>query len=340
MTAKPPSRKVIRRRPSLAADNFNVIRKNILETLQSGVHNHPPSHRALARFLLTHFHEAVFLTAAQLAKRTRTSESTVIRLTKALGYQGFPEFREALQALLRQKLAPAERMQQTGGMPKEIEAILHQTAVRALANLRETRKLFSFGLLEAAAKVLTAARIKYIVGLRASAATAYLLGHYLGQIQPIVRVETEGGPVLFEHLASMSKEDALLAISYPRYTRWTIESLRFARERGAATIAITDSQVSPAAQLAEIALVARADSITFANSYVAPMLVVDALVAVTLGLNPEESLTRLDAIEQAFKGHDFFYGENNPKRPLGNTTPDQTIEEEKSGCKIGTSIRI
>lgn len=314
MGANPPQNRAGRRVPGISETKHKVATKNIHEALQASVNGLPPSHNALARFLLTHFHEAVFLTAAQLAKRTRTSESTVIRFSRALGYRGFPEFQEALQALLRQKLAPAERMQQAGAMPVESETILHRIAERALANLRETQKLLDFSLLEAAAKTILAARVKYIVGLRASAATAQLLGHYLGQIQPSIRVETEGGPVLFEHLVSISKGDALLAISYPRYTRWTVESIRFARERGAATIAITDSQLSPAAQGADIALIARSDSITFGNSYVAPMLVVDALVGVIVSLNPEESVGRLDAIEQAFKGHDFFYAEEDAQR--------------------------
>ena len=331
MTVNPPVMKLIRRERSISAAKHRMSAKNILEILQANVDRLPPSHKALARFLVTRFHEAVFLTAAQLAKRTRTSESTVIRFTRALGYRGFPEFREALQGLLRQKLAPAERMQQAGGMPEEPETIVNRIAERALANLREARKLLDFALLEAAAKAITAARVKYIVGLLASAGTAQLVGYYLGQIQPNVRVETEGGPVLFQHLASISKEDVLLAITYPRYTKVTVESLRYARERGATTITITDSPLSPAAQIADIALVARADSITFGNSYVAPMLVVDALVGVIVNLNPEESLARLDAIERAFKGHDFFYATKDTEPTDRIIDADHNTEEETLG---------
>lgn len=280
---------------------------NLLETLQAKLDDLPASHKALARFLFTRFDEAVFLTAAQLARRSRTSESTVIRFAKRLGYRGFPEFQQDLQAIIRQKLAPAERMERVGGIPEKSEAILDRIAERALANLRETRKLLDLYALQRAAKAITEARMKYIVGLRASAGAAHLLAFYLGLIQPNVRVQTEGGPTLFEALVSVSREDAALAISYPRYAKWTVEGLRYARERGAATIAITDSQLSPIAQIAEIALVARADSITFANSYVAPMLVVDALVGVILSLNPKGCLARLEAVEQALKGHDFFY---------------------------------
>lgn len=280
---------------------------NILDTLQARLEALPPSQKGLARFLLTHFDEAVFLTAAQLARRSGTSESSVIRFAKGLGYRGFPELQEDLQALLRRNLAPKERMQRAGGIPERSEAILDRMTETALANVRDTRKLLHHQDMKAAAKAVAGAHTKYVVGLRASAGTAHLLGFYLGLILPNVRVQTEGGPALFEALLSVSKADAVLAISYPRYTKWTVEVLRYAREQGAATIAITDSQLSPIAQIAETALVARAASITFANSYVGPMVVVDTLIGMILTQIPRQSLVRLDSVERVLRGHDFFY---------------------------------
>ncbi|OGA35448.1 MAG: hypothetical protein A3G80_15330 [Betaproteobacteria bacterium RIFCSPLOWO2_12_FULL_62_13b] len=280
---------------------------NVMETLQAKLEALPPSQKGLARFLLSHFDEAVFLTAAQLARRSGTSESSVIRFAKRLQYRGFPELQEDLQALLRRNLAPKERMQRAGGIPEKSEAILDRISEMALTNIRESRKLLNPQVLKEAAKAITAAHTKYVVGLRASSGTAQLLGFYLGLILPNIRIQTDGGPALFEALLSVSKKDVVLAISYPRYTKWTVEGLRYARKQGAATIAITDSQLSPIAQIAEIALVARAASITFANSYVGAMLVVDSLIGMILNLTPQESLARLDAVERVLKGRDFFY---------------------------------
>lgn len=278
-----------------------------MEVLQTKLEDLPPSHKSLARFLLTHFDEAVFLTAAQLAMRSHTSESSVIRFAKKLGYRGFPELQEDLQTLLRRNLPPKERMQRAGGVPSGSKAIVERITETAILNIRETHKALDHQLLHNAAKRIAAAQTKYVVGLRSSAGSAQLLGFQLGLILRNVRVQTEGGPPLFEGLLSVSKRDVVVAISFPRYSKWTAEALRYAKEQGAATIAITDSPLSPIAQVAEIALAARVSSITFANSYVAPMLAIDCLIGVVASLTPRESVARLDALERILKGHDFFY---------------------------------
>jgi DNA-binding MurR/RpiR family transcriptional regulator len=279
-----------------------------MEMLQAKLADLPPSHKGLARFLLAHFDEAVFLTAAELARHAETSESSVIRFVQRLGYRGFPEFQGDLQALLRRNLPPKERMQTAGGVPAISEAMVDRITETAFSNIRETHKLLDHQVLRQAAKRIAAAQAKCIVGLRASAGSAQLLGFYLGLILPNVRVHTEGGPTLFEALLSASRRDVVVAISFPRYAKSTVEGLRYARKQGAATIAITDSHLSPIAHVAEIALVARVSSITFANSYVGVMLLVDSLVGMIVSLFPDESLARLDSLEHVLKGHDFFYG--------------------------------
>jgi DNA-binding MurR/RpiR family transcriptional regulator len=281
---------------------------NVMEMLQAKLEDLPPSHKGLARFLLTHVDDAVFLTAAQLARHSRTSESSVIRFVKRLGYRGFPEFQADLQVLLRRNLPPKERMQTAGGVPSSSKAIVDRIAETALINIRETHTLLDHRVLRRAAKRIAGAQTKCIVGLRASAGSAQLLAFYLGLILPNVRVHTEGGPTLFEALLSVSRGDVVVAISFPRYAKWTVEGLRYARKQGAATIAVTDSHLSPIAHVAHMALVARVSSITFANSYVGAMLVIDSLVGMIISLLPRASLARLDSLEHVLKGHDFFYG--------------------------------
>ena len=289
-------------------------RKGVLEVLQDKLEILPPTHKALGHFLLTHFQEAVFLTASQLAKKTGTSEASVVRFARSLGCGGFSELREELQVLLREKLLPAERIQQAGGIPLRSEAILDRVMDVALSNIRETRKLLNPRALDEAARAIASAHTRYVIGLNASAGAATLLGHQLRKIQPEVRVLTEGGPVLFDSVLSISKGDAVLAISYPRYAKWTAEVLRYAAHKKARTIAITDSRLSPVGQIAELALIARVNTITFGCSYVAPMLAIDALLAAIFGLNRDESLARLDLVERMIEGHDFFFGS-----PLPNT---------------------
>ena len=281
--------------------------ENILSILQSRLDSLQPSWKRLGDFMLSHLDQAIFMTASELARHAKTSESSVIRFARGLGYPGYPELREDLQVYMREKLRPVERMEKAGGGRSTPSSVIPRVFELALNNLQETRKLIDGRQLKEAATAIAQADITHIIGLNASAGTVLLLGHHLGKIQPNVRVWTEGGPMLFDALLSVSKRDVVIGISYPRYSKWTIEALRYARGQEAQTIALTDSQLSPAAQISKISLVARVDSITFGNSYAGPSVIVDVLIALVLGMKREAALIRLQKIDEMVKEEFFFH---------------------------------
>lgn len=284
--------------------------RTVLGALQAKLDRFSPTQKRIGQFLLTRFDEAVFLTAIEMAKRCRTSEASVVRFARLLGYAGFPEFREDLQVLFREKVQPIDRMEHGPGIPRATEAIVDRVSEQAQTNIRDTRKLCDPRALQAAARAIAAARVRYVIGLNASVGVAELLGHHLRKILPHVRVLTEGGPILFDSILAVSPADVVIAFSFPRYAKWTVDVLRYAVERQAKTIAITDSRLTPVGQIASTVLVARSDSISFGCSYIAPMMVVDALVATLVNLNKKAALARLDAVEAALQGHDFFFAAN------------------------------
>ena len=319
--------------------------RNVLSILQSRLDSLPPSWKRLGDFLLTHLDQAVFLTASDLARHAKTSESSVVRFARGLGYQGYPEFREDLQVLLREKLRPVERMVQAGGVPSASGAVVARVFELALSNIQDTRKSLDSRHLQAAAAAIAAADTKHIIGLNASAGTAHLLGHHLGKIQPNVRVHLEGGPMLFDALLAVSRRDVVVGISFPRYAKWTVEALRYARAQGARTIALTDAQLSPAAQIAEIPLVARVDSITFGNSYVGPSAIVDALVALVLGSKREAALARLNKIDETVREEGFFYGVRSQDpmgtpRAVGKRSEITAVEGEDGHVRAQSGLSI
>jgi DNA-binding MurR/RpiR family transcriptional regulator len=264
-------------------------------------------HRAVGEFLLTHLDEAVFLTAAELAARSKTSESTVIRFAQMLGYDGYPDLQRDLQAVLRQKIPPTERIRRAGGIPARSQEMINRATEQASANLEETGKLLTYEGINAGARAIVQAKRKFVVGLRGSAGAAHILGHQLRLIQPDVFVQTQSGPDLFEALLSLAENDCVIAISYPRYVKATVTVLQQARAKRAFTITVTDSPLAPAAQISDVALVGTANSISFANSYVGAALAIDAIIAAVLSIDSEASLARLELLERAIEDQDFFY---------------------------------
>ena len=87
----------------------------------------------------------------------------------------------------------------------------------------------------------------------------------------VVLVDTASASEIFEQMFRIDERDVCIAISFPRYSKQTINALRFISDRGATILSITDSAYSPIASFAKHLLVARSDMASFVDSLVAPL---------------------------------------------------------------------
>ena len=127
---------------------------------------------------------------------------------------------------------------------------------------------------------INAAEHIYIQGTRSSAALANFLALYLNILHPgVVYVDAFSASQTYEQLLRIGERDMCIAISFPRYSKRTITALRFARDRGACAVAITDAPHSPIAQLSRHVLLAACDTVSFVDSLVAPLSLINALLA-------------------------------------------------------------
>ena len=100
--------------------------------------------------------------------------------------------------------------------------------------------------------------------------------------------------------------DVVIGISFPRYSSRAVQAMSFARDRGATTIAITDSEVSPLASIAQYTLKARSDMASFVDSLVAPLSLVNALlVAVSRKKNEDLSKT-FETLEKIWEEYGVY----------------------------------
>jgi DNA-binding MurR/RpiR family transcriptional regulator len=146
--------------------------------------------------------------------------------------------------------------------------------------------------------VLSAKRV-FILGVRSAAPLASFLGYYLNYMLPDVHVVT--GDV-FEQIIGVGEQDAVIAISFPRYSRRTLECMRLARESGATVIGLTDSDMSPLKEASHICLCAATELAGFVDRLAAPLSLINALV-VAIGISRrgelEEHFKRLEGIWNA-----------------------------------------
>ncbi|MGI6604125.1 MAG: MurR/RpiR family transcriptional regulator [bacterium] len=264
--------------------------------------------RALAEFILHNYEQAAFLTAARLGALVGVSESTVVRFAYTLGYQGWPELQGVLQEMVRSRLSTADRLRlSVAPVAGESESVPREILTTDLENLRRTLQELKDDDFDAAVDAVIASRDIYVLGSRSAHSLALFLAFYLQMIGKRVRVVPQGVSSIFEELATVRSEDLVIGISFPRYTRLTIQGFEFARARGARMLALTDSILSPLALLADITLTAQSNLGSFIESFVAPLSVINALLTAVGRRDKEKTLARLDELEEVATRHSIFY---------------------------------
>ena len=166
--------------------------------------------------------------------------------------------------------------------------------IRATAE-KTSREAFK----NAVAEINRAKKI-YILGVRSSAALASFLAFYFNLVfDAVTLVDTSSASEMFEQMFRIDEKDVCIAISFPRYSKQTVNALRFIADRGAKIIAITDTDKSPIASFANHLLVARSDMASVVDSLTAPLSLINALIAgVTLSRRNEvyENFNKLENI--------------------------------------------
>ena len=266
---------------------------DLITKIQSELPGFSKGQKQLARFILEHYDKAAFMTASRLGVTVGVSESTVVRFATELGYDGYPHLQRALQEMIRNKLTSVQRMEVAGdrmGGRDVLQTVLHADTDMIRVTLDEIDRDAFQGAVDA----LMGAKRIYILGVRSSSALASFLGFYFNLLfENVTLVHTNSVSEIFEQVLRVGPGDVLFGISFPRYSKRTLSAMKYARDRGARVIALTDSQLSPLARVADHVLLARSDMASFVDSLVAPLSVINALI-VAVGMS------RRDEIEQTF----------------------------------------
>ena len=147
----------------------------------------------------------------------------------------------------------------------------------------------------------------YIIGVRSSATLAGFLNYNLRMVFNNVRlIETTSGSELFEQIMDIGAGDVMIAISFPRYSKRVINAVTFAKGAGARVVALTDTAEAPIAADADHVLVAQSDMASFADSMVAPMSIINALLVAISRAKEADVNDRLHRLEEIWDHYDVY----------------------------------
>jgi DNA-binding MurR/RpiR family transcriptional regulator len=266
-----------------------------------------PTQRRIAHCLVEHATAAAYLSATEVADLGKVSQPSVTRFAIALGFEGYPALRQRLRNVLN---GDAPHKSGTPGKPGTPRTPLDGTDANALQravhaemdNLRRLAdRLADPAPVAAAGALLAASRPLPVLGLRAAAPLAAYFGYFAAKVHPDVRVLDYGGSLLADRLeqARAAGASAMLAVVLPRYPREALDTLREARAAGLSVVVVTDSPVSPAADLADVTLPAAVGSQLVFDLHAAPMAMAMVLLQAICDAVPAEAQLRLEEFEHS-----------------------------------------
>ncbi|SDH92013.1 MurR/RpiR family transcriptional regulator [Pseudomonas abietaniphila] len=272
-----------------SARNATVYTAPIMRNLAEAAPDLQPSLRKVADFVLRHPLKAATLTIEELAQESLTSPAAVNRLARAIGLKGYTQLKAELVATLQDMVSPVDKLRNEMAQRPSGEFGLTEQIQIATSNLSRTDANNPPALFDAFVSALIQARKIYILGFGNS---AYMAGLAASNLIPFIAdaqaISMEGGNENAAYrLASITPDDVLLAISLPRYSQDTLQLARFAKERGASVLAITDSPASPLANIAHHTLFAEANHPVLISSNSAVLALIEGLVASVMTRNKE-----------------------------------------------------
>lgn len=277
---------------------------NLLSLIESGTIHFSKGQKRIAEYVLGHYDKAAFVTAARLGQTVGVSESTVVRFAMELGYDGYPQFQKALQELVKSSLTSVQRMEVTNERLGD-DDVVQRVLTSDVDKIKKTLELVDRVAFDQAVDAILGAKNIYIVGVRSAAGLAQFLNFYFSlMFKNVHLVSILSISEMFEEIMHIDKGDVMIGISFPRYSRRTVTALRYAASRGGTVISLTDSEDSPLAALSSITLLARSDMLSFVDSLVAPMSLINALI-LALGMKKQEEM------EQTFENLEHLWDEYN-----------------------------
>ena len=282
------------------------MKRNLIAMIEEGMPTFSKGQKRIAGYILEHYDKAAYMTASKMGALVGVSESTVVRFAIELGFEGYPEMQKSLQELIRMKLTSVQRVEVTNSLIGEGD-VLEKILVSDAEKIRRTLEEIDHAAFEAAVDKIVAAEKIYIIGVRSSSSLAGFLNFNFRMMFDNVKfVQTTSGSEMFEQIMSINENDVMIAISFPRYSKRIVNAVEYAHNAGADVISLTDSHQSPIAGLADQLLLARSDLVSFVDSLVAPLSIINAIIVAVSRKKMDDIRVRFDKLEKIWDEYEVY----------------------------------
>jgi len=265
--------------------------------------------RQLIRAILDNNEETFFLSSREMAKRYNVDAATIVRTVQALGYERFADFAADLRQHFVKQITPYTVLKAATREKRSVTDQVRHCVERDTENLSVLRSRLDEDRVVKLAKLIHRSRRILVVGVDLAASPAWFLAYSLTPLGFDAEAPVGSTGNLQHKIDVLTSKDLLIAISFGRCLRETVESVLRARERGVPTFGITDSDTTPIAMHCDAYLVASTSSPSFTGSYVAPMALINAIIVASAHIQPKRALALLGRNEEEYISGARWYQE-------------------------------
>jgi DNA-binding MurR/RpiR family transcriptional regulator len=290
--------------------------------------------RRLIRAILDNHEETFFLSSREMAKRYNVDAATIVRTVQALGYERFADFAADLRQHFVKRITPYTVLKAATREKRTVQDQIRYGLERDLENLSVLNSSRDVDRVVELARLIHRSRRILVVGVDLATSLAWFLAYSLVPLgfDAEAPVGTTGN--LQHKIDVLNSKDLLIAISFGRCLRETVEAVIRAHELGVPTVGITDSDTTPLAIHCDAHLVASVSSPSFTGSYVAPMALLNAIIVASAHLQPKRALAMLGRTEQEYRtGGRWFEEPARRAKPASNNSHKTSSNNSRRTAK-------
>jgi DNA-binding MurR/RpiR family transcriptional regulator len=256
-----------------------------------------PAEQRVARFFQENREEVLIASAAALALKAETSDATIVRATKALGFSGLDDLRRTLADELRSSLSPAERLTRTlGEVGSSLSTAFEMTLTIHLQSLEGLRRSITVQQFEKAVRGIADADRVVIFGLGPSSALASYLVIQLGRFGLDAACLTNTGLLFADDLQKLRKGDLVVILAYGRVYEELAVLLDVIQQRGLSSLLLTDTLAAKLRRRVDLVLPVARGRADMLSMHTATLGLIEALLVGVAATKPRKTLASLNEL--------------------------------------------
>ncbi len=269
--------------------------------IQATIHKHyeelPANQKIIAEYFLENFERIPFLSVHEVAEATSRSVASVVRFAQRIGYSGFSELRDAMAGSLQNRIGKRDVFPLVKKKARSDDP-LTDVANLDIQNINDTLNMIEREDFRKAINLIQRSSRVFTMGLGISSLLSQILSYQLNQVGIDARPFDHSYSSFVEQVLFLNEQDLLLGLSFPPYSKETIDAAHFARQNNVKVVSITNKKSAPITFESNVSLMVKSENMLFTNSFAAISVLINAIATGCAFKNKAKAQKMVDDINK------------------------------------------